>query len=289
MLTNNILRKVYVITGTNKGIGFGIIEKLCEKLSKDLNNKSIIYATSRQKKLGQESIQKIVDKYPSVKNQLLYHQLDISNNESISTFINYIKNNNIKVDILINNAAIIGENKSSDTAREVLKTNYHGTVNLTENLIPYINQYGHIINVSSLLGTFMEISGKLKKRFDKDDITTEELDTLEKEYYKAYDSNKEFELGWVNNQEWARINHYSISKIFLNCYSRELAWRLLEKRIRVNAFTPGWCKTDMGGPNAPENISYGVQNTLFMCELKDNDDWTKSYCKFYKDSNVSNW
>ncbi len=285
----NKLEKAYVITGSNKGIGYGLLVGLCKKFL-EKKSKSIIFATSRQEKLGIETVNKVIELYPDLKNQILYQQLDITKKESIDNFVGYLTKNNQKIDILFNNAGIlIRDDKRSnlEVTREVLNTNYHCTVDFTENLIPLINPYGHIINVSSKLGTFIEISNELKKRFDNDKITIEELNELEKDFLKACVENRERELGWINEFNWP--NSYCISKIFLNAYSRQLAWKLLEKKIRVNAFTPGWCRTDMGGSDATNDIHQGASTGIIISELEDNDDWSKSYCKYYSYEKVANW
>ena len=174
-----------------------------------------------------------------------------------------------------------------EKTKEVLNTNYRSVVNLTEKLIPLINPYGQIINVSSKLGTFLKISPELRKRFDIDQITIKELDDLEKDYLSAVESQQELELGWINDTNWP--NSYCVSKIFLNTYSRQLAWKLLNKKIRVNAFTPGWCRTDMGGQNATSDIYTGADTGIMISDLKDNDDWTKSYCRYYASCAEEKW
>jgi len=64
-----------------------------------------------------------------------------------------------KIDILINNAGFFHEKDESlviDTAvfREVLEVNLIGQIDLTERLIPLMNDAGHIINVSSRRASF---------------------------------------------------------------------------------------------------------------------------------------
>jgi len=288
---NKVQKKIYVITGSNKGIGLGLVENLCKRFIQNSNFESTIFATTRQEKLGLESIKALSEKYPTVKNQLLYHQLDITNNESIAKFVNHLKTNNIKIDILFNNAGILikdnNDKSNIEVSKEVLNTNYHSVINLTNELIPFINPYGHIINVSSKLGTFMELSKLIRYRFDNEKITMEELDTLEKEYYNAVENNKEKEQGWLNDFNWP--NSYCISKVFLNAYSRQLAWKLLDQKIRVNVFTPGWCRTDMGGSSATNDIYQGAETGVMISEMEDNDDFTKSYCKYYASSQVADW
>ena len=57
---------------------------------------------------------------------------------------------------------------------------------------------------------------------------------------------------------------YSISKTALNAATRQLAAALLPKGISVCAVSPGWVRTDMGGPKAPRSIHEGAQSLLAL-------------------------
>ena len=65
-------KKIVLITGSNKGIGYGIIEALLKKKS----NLRIVL-TSRNETLGKKSYNELLEKYPFSKNDLFYYQLDI--------------------------------------------------------------------------------------------------------------------------------------------------------------------------------------------------------------------
>ena len=92
---------VVLITGSNKGIGYSIIETLLKKKS----NLRIIL-TSRNEKLGKKSFNQLLQKYPYCKNDFFYHQLDITKEESISNLISWIKKEFKKIDYLVNNAGL---------------------------------------------------------------------------------------------------------------------------------------------------------------------------------------
>jgi NAD(P)-dependent dehydrogenase (short-subunit alcohol dehydrogenase family) len=58
---------------------------------------------------------------------------------------------------------------------------------------------------------------------------------------------------------------YGASKAALNMLSRKLAWNLRERGITVVMITPGWVKTDMGGPDAdlePEESARGLLRVI---------------------------
>ena len=67
-----------------------------------------------------------------------------------------LKNKEIEIDILINNAGYLANELFKDTTYESFKTtfdvNIFGLAEITRSLIPYINKEGHVINISSIGG-----------------------------------------------------------------------------------------------------------------------------------------
>jgi NAD(P)-dependent dehydrogenase (short-subunit alcohol dehydrogenase family) len=57
--------------------------------------------------------------------------------------------------------------------------------------------------------------------------------------------------GSISEKEDFAYYPYSVSKAGLNMLTRALAAEFRPKGIVVAAISPGWVKTDMGGPNAP--------------------------------------
>jgi NAD(P)-dependent dehydrogenase (short-subunit alcohol dehydrogenase family) len=51
---------------------------------------------------------------------------------------------------------------------------------------------------------------------------------------------------------------YSASKTTLNAITALLAAALKEQGVAVNAVCPGWCRTEMGGANAPRSVEEGA-------------------------------
>jgi NAD(P)-dependent dehydrogenase (short-subunit alcohol dehydrogenase family) len=62
---------------------------------------------------------------------------------------------------------------------------------------------------------------------------------------------------------------YRISKVALNAVTRILAAELAGSRIKINSVCPGWCRTDMGGSNAPRSPEEGIDTVVWLATLPD--------------------
>jgi NAD(P)-dependent dehydrogenase (short-subunit alcohol dehydrogenase family) len=73
--------------------------------------------------------------------------------------------------------------------------------------------------------------------------------------------NVSSQLGSVANMTdgWAG---YGISKAALNAATRKLAEALKPRGISVNAASPGWVRTEMGGESAPLPVEQGAKNII---------------------------
>merc|ERR1712241_851487 len=149
--------KVAVVTGSNKGLGFGIVRALCKKFEGD------VFLTSRNETRGKEAIAALEKEglHPKL------HLLDISNEESIIKLRDFLKTTYGGIDILVNNAAIafpddlgqiwseeMNRDKATfgDQAKTTMETNYWATKKVCENLFPLLRDGARVVNVSSSAG-----------------------------------------------------------------------------------------------------------------------------------------
>jgi len=62
---------------------------------------------------------------------------------------------------------------------------------------------------------------------------------------------------------------YRVSKAALNALTRTLAAELAGTNIKVNTMSPGWVRSDMGGPSAPRSLEQGADTAVWLATLPD--------------------
>jgi NAD(P)-dependent dehydrogenase (short-subunit alcohol dehydrogenase family) len=70
---------------------------------------------------------------------------------------------------------------------------------------------------------------------------------------------------------------YSVSKAAVDKYSRDLAVAVKDDNVLVNYVDPGWLKTDMGGPDAWEDVETVLPGALVPALLEDNGPTGRFY------------
>lgn len=78
---------------------------------------------------------------------------------------------------------------------------------------------------------------------------------------------------------------YQISKAALNALTRELSVSLKSKGISVNSVCPGWCRTEMGGANAPRSPEDGARS-IYWAAVKADQGVTGG---FFRDGEPVAW
>lgn len=189
------IMKTIIITGASRGIGLATAKR---------------FLSGGWKVVGTYLNNKIPIDSPG----LISIQMDQSSPESIAGFVKKIKEADLKIDALVNNAAIIlddqDENIEMEKLRKTFEVDLFGVINLTEQLWPLMNRGGHVVNMDSLYGAFS---------FSVDDESS---------------------------------SAYRMAKAGLNMYTRILAFRTSEQGIIISSLDPGWVKTDMGTKAAKE-------------------------------------
>ena len=220
--------KSVLITGANRSIGLEIVKQLSKKgLFVYLGSRDLEQGKAVVKELnenGFENIQAI--------------EIDVTNSDSILAAKKIVESDQGKLDILINNAGILGTNPqhASNTSiadiQTVFDTNFFGVINVTQAFLELLKKSDspRISNITSGLGSL----------------------TLHSDPgWKYYD---------------IKTASYGTSKAALNAYTIALAHELKDLSFKVNAIDPGYTATDFNhhsGPGTVESAaSFIVKHTL---------------------------
>lgn len=221
-MKNTASKRVALVTGANRGIGLEVCRQLAQQ------NYQVILS-SRDEKKGKKAVEMLLQGFSNID----YHQLDISQTQSVETLKEWILTTYGRLDVLINNAAINYDtwqqplNANLEECKQTVDVNLFGAWRMCQAFIPLMqqNDYGRVVNVSSGSGM----------------------------------------LSGMGSETPA----YGISKAALNVLTIKLAKELKNSGILINSVCPGWVKTDMGGQHAPRSVEEGAQSILWAATLAD--------------------
>lgn len=222
----------------------------------------LIYLTARSAERGAEAVETLNNDPQLQKAKALaqdggettikFQTLDISNTDSIHEFASFLKQEHPDgIDILINNAGIAMDGFNNEVVNNTLHTNYYGTLEITQLLVPHIRRDGRLVNVSSMSGKLNKYPLELRAAFISASKTSPAACTSLMEAFKsAVAEGNEKEKGWPSAA-------YAVSKAGCTAMTKAIAFGEAKKGsgVLVNACCPGYVNTDMtkgGGVKTPD-------------------------------------
>lgn len=208
--------KTALVTGANRGIGFEIARRLCFAGFR-------VIACGRDR----EKIEQAVGMLKGEGHTVVPRVLDVADEESIASLARDLESEDIVLDALVNNAAILLDREldilecTRETFMKSLETNSIAPFLVTKSLLDRLRAGSRVVMMSSDRGKYC------------DDFS-----------------------------EW--VPAYSLSKIALNVITRQLARVLEPKGILINAVCPGWVQTAMGGDGAQRSVEKGAETPVWL-------------------------
>ena len=206
-----------MITGASRGIGL-------ELAKQELHSGAKVYANCRSPEKA-DCLNQLKGDFP---NELIIDQLDVESEESIKILAERLKNDNVPIDVLYNNAGIIDwrnlHQVDADSMARIYKVNVVGAMLVIRNFVPNLKQGKRklIINISSRLGS----------------------------------------IALRGQSQLGGSIAYSTSKAALNMLTKQASIDLSPDGICVISISPGWVRTDMGGPEAKYSVEESVEKIL---------------------------
>ena len=209
--------KKVLITGANRSIGFETVRQL-------LQQGYYVYLGSRTLANGQRAVDTLKAEGLT---EVEAVQLDTSDGASVKAARAEIGQKTDVLDVLINNAGILGGMDQTalgaDIAvfKEVFDVNVFGVVAVTQSCVDFLqkSEQPRIVNVTSGLGS----------------------------------------LALHNDPSWkyysVKAAMYNASKAALNMYTITLAYELRDTPFKVNAVDPGYTATDFNHHSGPGSVA----------------------------------
>uniref|UniRef100_A0A0N5BA18 Carbonyl reductase n=1 Tax=Strongyloides papillosus TaxID=174720 RepID=A0A0N5BA18_STREA len=272
--------KVFVVTGANKGIGYGIVRNLL-KLVKE----STIFLTARSEERGLKAMDDVLKEVGTMKDSsvdLKFHQLDITSEESCKNFRDYLDKDKYKIDVLINNAGFAFDIDATESplvqAKSTIGINYYGTKMISKYLIPLIKDEGRIVNICSMCGKMGGYYSQDKiDLFKTNTYTEKDIDDFVEKYIDACEPDNRTVEGYP-------CSSYRVSKAAEIALTMLYHRQLSDRKIRAIACCPGYVATDMTNYKGPLTIDEGTVTPLY-CAL--NEEAPSG--EFIQNCQVSTW
>nr|XP_027104102.1 (+)-neomenthol dehydrogenase-like isoform X1 [Coffea arabica] len=274
-----------VVTGANKGIGLETVRQLATA-------GVTVILTARNENRGKEATSKL---HQSGLSNVVFHQLDVLETESIKSLAKFIETEFGRLDILVNNAGASGvvvdedglralnvdpanwlAGKAVNVVQDVIKTtyeaaklcldtNYYGVKNVTEALLPLVQRStsgARIVNISSLRSELKRIPDdqRRKELGDTDSLTEEKINAILQQFLHDLKHDALEANGWQK-----MLPAYSISKASLNAYTRVLAKKYPD--MCINCVHPGFVKTDINWNTGIMTVEEGAAGPVMLALL----------------------
>uniref|UniRef100_A0A7E4VKC3 NAD(P)-binding protein n=1 Tax=Panagrellus redivivus TaxID=6233 RepID=A0A7E4VKC3_PANRE len=226
------------ITGANRGLGLAFVKELVKQ-----EQVTLIFAACRNPDQA-DALNALAKKHPAI--QVL--KMDVSNDSEIAGAVKLVKDKlgDRGLYVLFNNAAILTE-----TGAEYIKPDRK-----------ILEQHMSINLVSPIMVTdaFLSLLRK-ESSADKPSLVV-----------NISSDNGSIQDAMTMGTAWGNIA-YGITKAGLNMYTRYLGSGEKYNNIVAVSVHPGWLRTDMGTPDAPDSVEHGAEaviETLSKLSIKDN-------------------
>ena len=209
-----------LISGGNKGLGYETARRL-------IDSGHQVYLGARDPERGRRAATEL---------GAHFIQLDVSDDASVASAARELAEQAGQLDVLINNAGIVGPHKTvadltGPDAQDVFNTNVFSIVRMTNAFLPLLEKSSApvIVNVSSGLGSFAVVHDPSRVEYNVPGA--------------LYQASK------------SAVTMLSVQ------YARQLP------NVRVNVVDPGYTATDLNANSGPQTVTEGTDAIVAMATV----------------------
>jgi carbonyl reductase 1 len=234
-----MMNKVALVSGSNQGLGFALVETLC----KNLGPNAAVYLTARDGGRGEDAVRQLRDRGLSP----IFHLLDVTDDASVATLAETIRTRHGGVDIVISNAAarISPSLSQAEQVALFVNTNNHGVFRMIREFGPMLRDQARFLVVASAFGSLRNLSPGLHGKFDITTRSLEDIERLMDEYVHLVETDQAEAHGWP---KWinvpSKVAQVASTKIMAGLMKEEAS----KKGILINAVCPGMVDTGASRP-----------------------------------------
>ncbi|ELU15972.1 hypothetical protein CAPTEDRAFT_152583 [Capitella teleta] len=260
--------KVALVTGSNKGIGYAIVRGLCKQFDGDV----ILAARDGSRGLAAVSSLEKEGLHPK------FHQLDITNQESIDQLKVFIAETYGGLDVLVNNAGMFvppGDKESAEVAKTTIRVNYFGTLAVLQTMMPILNSGARVVNLAGgLASVVFRKSSPARKKVICDAASVHDVTDVMNNYVQSVKDGVLEQEGWPVDIPKMMSPAYCIGKMGINMLS-PITQKMIDadtsrSDILINACCPGATSTDMYRGPGGKTIDEGADTPLYVALLPPN-------------------
>jgi carbonyl reductase 1 len=234
-----MMNKVALVSGSNQGLGFALVEALCKSLGPNAS----VYLTARNGARGKDAIRQLRDRGLSP----IFHLLDVTDDTSVATFAETILTRHGGVDIVISNAAarISPSHSQAEQVALFVNTNNHGTFRMIREFGPMLRDDARFLVVASAFGSLRNLSPDLHGKFDLTTQSLEDVEQLMDDYVHLVETDQAEAQGWP---KWINVPSKIAQVASTKIMARQMREEASRRGILINAVCPGMVDTEASRP-----------------------------------------
>lgn len=244
-------KRVILVTGANKGLGYEAIKQLSEHLP----HATLLLAT-RSVENGHKAVARMREQHAKVDNVKVI-ELDVTRKESLKGAALQVQSAYGQLDVLVCNAGVSGMNGETDET--VLSVNLDGVHDTIEAFLPILRTTGLITVVASEVGAWAThcLPAQLQERLSGN-LPWTAIEQLKHDWI-AYKRQQKHEQPWP--PVTLATGAYGISKSLLLSWCRSYAREHTQHKLVV--VCPGYCATDLNKNTGPRSAALGGSSIIW--------------------------